>query len=288
VKTCIGTVLVERNHAEKLGLKPRTQLSPVWEKCCLVASAKSSYEEASEDLKLMTGIAVSHSTLHRLVQRVELPTSQSSRPVTGLSVDGGKVRLRTPEVGPCEWRDYKAVSLHDSVCNAYFQDNCALVDWVKQQRLSNMVTCIGDGHDGVWNIIDQIACEHQRREVLDWYHLVENLHKVDTTSSGFPKIEASLWSGLVDEALDRLKSIKTYASQRFQAYLNKHRHRIVPYDLYRAMGWDIGSGSVESTVKRIGSRLKLSGAQWSPRNVPQMLNLRCAYLNRAFSISISA
>jgi len=35
-----------------------------------------------------------------------------------------------------------------------------------------------DGHDGVWNIIDEIAPNGERREILDWYHLMENLHKV--------------------------------------------------------------------------------------------------------------
>ncbi|NJL02086.1 MAG: hypothetical protein HC910_16555 [Spirulinaceae cyanobacterium SM2_1_0] len=46
-----------------------------------------------------------------------------------MSVDGGKVRLRTPSPGACEWRDYKAVRLHDSVCAASFQDNQALIAW---------------------------------------------------------------------------------------------------------------------------------------------------------------
>lgn len=286
MKTTIGIVSVASSRAKKLGLKKQTQLSPLLEKCGLVASAKTSYEQASEDMELMTGIKIGHSSLHRLVQRVELPTETTTRTVTGLSVDGGKVRLRTPQPGPCEWRDYKAVALHDSVCNAYFRDNEALVAWLKQNPLTSMVTCVGDGHDGIWNIITQIATEHERREVLDWYHLSENLHKVDAPLSNLEQIKTLLWSGLLEDALKHLKSIKTYASQTFRAYLKKHRHRIVPYDLYQLMGLDIGSGAVESTVKRIGARLKLSGAQWSPRNVNRMLRLRCAYLNHSFSISI--
>ena len=288
MKTAIGTVSVPSRHAKKLGLKPHTQLSPLLEKCCLVASAKTSYGQASEDMKLMTGMTVSDSSLHRLVQRVELPPETSTRPVTGLSVDGGKVRLRTPHPGPCEWRDYKAVALHDSVCNAYFRDNEALVAWIEQNPLSPMVTCVGDGHDGIWNIITQITSEHQRREVLDWYHLMENLHKVDAPPSDLKQIKTFLWSGCFEDASKQLKSIDTYASRTFRAYLNKHRHRIVPYDLYQLMGLDIGSGAVESTVKRIGARLKLSGAQWSSKNVNRMLRLRCSYLNHAFSMSIYA
>ncbi|MCY7276561.1 MAG: ISKra4 family transposase, partial [Phormidesmis sp. CAN_BIN44] len=46
----------------------------------------------------------------------------------------------------------------------------------------------------------------------------------------------------------------------------------------------IGSGSVESAVKQIGARIKLSGAQWKAGNVPQVLLQRCAYLNGQFSI----
>ena len=80
-----------------------------------------------------------------------------------------------------------------------------------------MVTCVGDGHDGVWNLITKIASEHERREVLDWYHLMENLHKVDAPPSYLKELKTFLWSGLVDEALERLKPIKTYASQTFRA-----------------------------------------------------------------------
>ena len=278
---------VQRTEARKLGLKPREQLSPVMEKCSLAACGKSSYQEAAEDIKLMTGIAVGHSSLHRLVQRSEIPSPESERPVGELSVDGGKVRLRTPEPGACEWRDYKAVSLHDSLCNAYFQENGALIEWVQRQHLASVVTCVGDGHDGVWNIMAHLAPEYQRREVLDWYHLVENLYKVDGKKEGLERMKGLLWLGYVDEVLEELKHLNSYTSVRFRAYIRKHHQRIVPYDLYQRMGIAIGSGAVESVVKRIGARLKLSGAQWSRENVGKMLRLRCAYLNRAFSVSIS-
>jgi len=66
-------------------------------------------------------------------------------------------------------------------------------------------------------------------------------------------------------------------------YLYKHRARIVNYDYYRSEGISIGSGVIESTVKQMGRRLKILGAQWKPSNVPQVLPHRCAYLNGAFS-----
>jgi len=61
--------------------------------------------------------------------------------------------------------------------------------------------------------------------------------------------------------------------------LCKHRQRIPDYQSYQHQGICIGSGAVESTVKRIKLRLKLSGAQWKQDNVAQVLKQRCAYLN---------
>ncbi len=63
-------------------------------------------------------------------------------------------------------------------------------------------------------------------------------------------------------------------------YLENHRHRIINYDYYQAENiCAIASGAVESTVKQIDRRLKISGAQWNQENVPQVLKHRCAYLN---------
>lgn len=258
------------------------------EKCCLVASAKSSYQEAEHDLYLMMGLNVGHSSLHRLVQRYELPEAEYTEPVSALSVDGGNVRLRTPEPRACQWRNYKAVCLHDLGCAAYFQDNEALIAWVQRQPLASVVTCVGDGHDGVWNIMAQLTPEHQRQEVLDWYHLVENLYKLDESRPCLERLKRLLWLGELERVFEGLHEIRTYASERLRAYLNKHRHRIFHYALYQKMGHAIGSGAVEATIKRIGTRLKLSGAQWLASSVPQMLRLRCAYLNGAFSMSIYA
>jgi hypothetical protein len=69
-------------------------------------------------------------------------------------------------------------------------------------------------------------------------------------------------------------------AQNFCTYLEKHRHRLVNYqDFQLEQLSSIGSGAVESAVKQIDRRLKISGAQWKRENVSSMLQLRCAYLN---------
>ncbi|MCA6616328.1 MAG: hypothetical protein IM531_16990, partial [Pseudanabaena sp. M090S1SP1A06QC] len=47
-----------------------------------------------------------------------------------------------------------------------------------------------------------------------------------------------------------------------------------------------GSGAVESSIKQIGRRIKISGAQWNQKNVPQVLTHRYAYLNGLLDSSI--
>ena len=41
----------------------------------------------------------------------------------------------------------------------------------------------------------------------------------------------------------------------------------------------IGSGAVESGIKQIARRVKISGASWESEHVGQVLAHRCAYLN---------
>ncbi|BAU44711.1 hypothetical protein O77CONTIG1_04556 [Leptolyngbya sp. O-77] len=193
--------------------------------------------------------------MHR--QIFELP--QVEETVEEMSIDGGKVRLRTPEGEPSEWRDYKAVNLHESCVAAFFQDNEQLVNWVNVQSLSDPLTCIGDGHDGIWNVYTQIGNQTQRREILDWYHLVENLGKVGGSVQRLDAVETCLWQGDVEGAIAQFEDWQHERVTNFVSYLNKHRQRIVNYGYYQAEGVSIGSGAIESTVKQLGRRIKISG-----------------------------
>jgi hypothetical protein len=200
-----------------------------------------------------------------------------------LSIDGGKVRLRTPKGEPSQWRDYKAVSLHGQCCGAWLQQNQVMVDWVNQQPLAAVVTCLGDGHDGVWNLIAGIKPTEYRREILDWYHLVENLYKVGGSLQRLAEVRTALWRGQNELVQAAFADWRAPQVENFLSYLSKHDQRIVAYQSYQQAGICIGSGAVESTVKRIGLRLKLSGAQWKQENVAQVLKQRCAYLNLAIA-----
>lgn len=122
-------------------MRAHTQLSPYLETCFVRVSANVSYQHASVDVEIFTGIKVAAKTQQRLVHRQEFDNQVVDEPVEELSVDGGKIRLRTLSGQPCIWRDYKAVSLHESCKGAFFQDNPDLINWVNNQPLAPVVTC---------------------------------------------------------------------------------------------------------------------------------------------------
>ncbi len=71
----------------------------------MLLSANASYERSSQDIVVLTGVAVSRGSQQRLVhrQRFEFPVVEEA--VEELSIDGGKVRLRTPKGELCRWQD---------------------------------------------------------------------------------------------------------------------------------------------------------------------------------------
>lgn len=233
----------------------------------------------------LTGVKVGHTTQQRLVQRQELEMPSAKQAVTEVSVDGGKVRLRGNKGQASYWRDYKAVRLEGIYYGAFYQDNASLIDYVNAQPLRNPLVCLGDGHDGIWNLIREFATPQSRWEILDWYHLKENLYKVGGSLKRLRQLETYLWQGNVDAGKQLLVDCQRRQARNFCTYLDKHRHRIVNYAYFQAEQLcSIGSGAVESAVKQIDRRLKISGAQWKVENVNQMLLLRCAYLNGALAI----
>jgi hypothetical protein len=244
-------------------------------------SAVVSYQNAAAEVKYSTGIEISKSAQQRLVHRQDFELPQAESVVAELSADGGNIRMRTPIGELSVWRGYKAICLHEHhAIAASFQENILLTDWVNEQDLAPVITCIGDGHDGVWNIFKEVATSDSRREILDWYHLMENLHKIGGSNQRLYAARSLLWLGKIDETIALFDDCMLDQSKKFCAYLEKHRYRIVNYYyLQSEQVCSIGSGSIESTIKQIDRRTQISGAQWKAENIPQVLAHRCAYLN---------
>jgi hypothetical protein len=88
----------------------------------------------------------------------------------------------------------------------------------------------------------------------------------------------------VENAVAELSGLKSDKVDNFVEYLGKHRARIPDYQLYQELGFDIGPGSVESKIKQMENRVKITRAQWKPENIPQILRFEvCLSQWRYFS-----
>jgi hypothetical protein len=150
------------------------------------------------------------------------------------------------------------------------------------------VLVLGDGARWIWNAAAEQFGE--RIEIVDWYHASEHVWTVaravygDGTSEMTAWAEASLtvlYDAGASALLERLRELPsdtdaaraTVATERAYFQTNRERMR---YPEFRAAGYPIGSGAVESSAKHvIQQRLKRAGCRWSERG-GQALIVLCA------------
>ena len=103
-------------------------------------------------------------------------------------------------------------------------ETVALLAWVKTLPLVPVIYLLGDGHCGIWSLFAQMEIEGLTDEVLDWYHLKENLYKVDATDAVLEALSSQLWEGQLQPVLGRLSELDNDSAKRFSAYLTGARH----------------------------------------------------------------
>lgn len=86
LKSLVGQLTIREAQAERLGVKPYTQLSGLLEKACLRLSANESFQAAEVDIEALTGMKVGHSTQQRLVGRQSLALPEAKQAVAEVGV----------------------------------------------------------------------------------------------------------------------------------------------------------------------------------------------------------
>ena len=99
--------------------------------------------------------------------------------------------------------------------------------------MSEPLSCLGDGHPGIWRIVEQFDFPGEKREILDWFHLVENLQKVGGSIQRLKQAESLLWQGKVDETIELISPLKKKQAENCCRYLETHRQRIINYHYYQ-------------------------------------------------------
>ena len=160
---------------------------------------------------------------------------------------------------------------------------------IPEEQVRLCVVC--DGAEWIWKHVQ--ALFPHARQVLDYYHCAEYLHKMAKAQYGTSLqaqewVEATmtrLYMGKVGVVLAGLKRMRPTSDEAAKAiancwvHLHEHRGR-THYHTLRRGGYPLGSGGIESSNKFICHvRLKRSGAWWYEENSNQMLALRCAKYN---------
>jgi hypothetical protein len=150
---------------------------------------------------------------------------------------------------------------------------------------------IADGAKWIWKLVE----EHfpNAIQIVDWYHAAEYIwgvaHAVygedsDLAQAWADKRLTELWEGKIEAVISAFRArlnptLDEDPAQRAITYFQNNRHRM-RYPEFRAKGYQIGSGTIESGCKRvIGARLKQAGMIWTFEGARQLIKGRAMYLS---------
>lgn len=173
--------------------------------------------------------------------------------------------------------------------------------WVYFQSLGisqvEQILFIADGAVWIWECLQALRSLLQLRgihcrivELIDMYHAVQHLHAFIVLKRGWGHKKRSRWInaqkqrlryGKIDEMFDALqdacRGTRSKILLREQEYFVKNRERL-DYAAMRSLNMPIGSGAIESAVRRvINLRLKSPCIFWNEDTAEEMLLLRAYY-----------
>jgi hypothetical protein len=154
---------------------------------------------------------------------------------------------------------------------------------------------VADGAPWIWNRVPGLIkalglAAKQVHELLDFYHGVEHLAEVAKLRKSWSAKQRKSWvkkhrrlllKGQVSKVIDAVRELcrgrNSKAIRTEREYFVKNQHRM-DYARLKANHWPIGSGAVESAIRRvINLRLKGPGIFWYRGNAEAMLMLRAYY-----------
>lgn len=161
------------------------------------------------------------------------------------------------------------------------------------KHAAGLVVC-GDGHRNIWDRVEpllvSIDVDRSRVELFcDFWHAVEYLTKAAELVVAWTPEQRTRWrracrrvlyDGRVDDVISRILALPVPRKHKSDLedkadYFRKRTH-LMRYDKLRAAHLPIGSGAIESAVRRVlNLRLKGPGIFWEELNADRMLLLRC-------------
>lgn len=158
-------------------------------------------------------------------------------------------------------------------------------------QLAQELIFLGDGADWIWRLINNHYPE--AIQIVDWFHATEYIAPVahaafsdDTQADTWiQQVRSDLWDGQLDAVIAAFERFTDHArasepAKKAVTYFTNNRERM-RYPQFRAKGYQIGSGTIESGCKQIATqRLKVAGAIWNLDNGIKTAKARAALLSR--------
>ena len=171
--------------------------------------------------------------------------------------------------------------------------------WDVQRRHADRSPCqaaIADAAPWIWHNFSVTASQAQN--IIDWWHARDYFWRVANVVFGegsaaatawMEQQETSLWHGDVAAIRQALLALHPATKETHDKvpcaldYLQEHAARL-RYSDFRAAGYPLGSGTVESSCNTlVGARLKQAGQTWSEYGANAMLAVRAAMFSDRWS-----
>ena len=302
------------------GLGPE-QLSPGLAKACCLLAVDDSFEQTCRKIEDLFDQRVSTNTIERLTHQVgtvvlkqedadlvnirksrDVPEAQVTPKRLYIAADGTTVHendgWHESKVGVIYWENERKEKKSRYVGRFDNSKTFGWHLWLEACRCglrqADQVIVLGDGAGWIRNE----RRKHFGRStfIIDWYHASEHIWDCGKVLLGEGSGQTEqwvgqrldlLWDGCTKKLLDDLKEQrKRYRGVKRQAicglirYISTNEEQM-RYDVFRAKGYDIGSGAVEGACKyAVGKRLKQSGMIWNRLGSSSMLALRITWLNK--------
>ena len=148
-----------------------------------------------------------------------------------------------------------------------------------------------DGAAWIWKLVELYF--PGAVQIVDWYHACQYLYAVaealllsqSEKDNWITNMKTLLWDGqivdILKECRSHLKQVG-HPAERLISYFTNNLDRL-QYADFRAKGYFIGSGTVESACKQIvAMRLKRSGARWTHHGASLTAKARTAWLSNSW------
>lgn len=233
------------------------------------------------------------------------------------SMDGGRVQTRAAQGQVQPWRELKVGAWFEAKGQppakpdgewairaqniTYYSDLASAEDFGKilwatgierQAERTIELIFLGDGARWIWDLVTLYYPD--AIQIVDWFHACEYLTPVmklvsrnsQEQKQWLEKVKHALWQGRLDAVIAACQvyvradlDVEDDPAQQAVRYYQNNRQRM-DYPTYRANGYQIGSGTIESGVKQIATqRMKVSGARWNLQSARLVAKARAAYLS---------